>query len=214
MQDPFAMDRGRAARDEQFKTTDAAHIPDQAAVWNEEAPTRPAPRAQPSPDQKVGEAESAADVVSTVRASTNPSGPPQSYDADRWYESIRPPIPSLPELILEPRENSNRRRWLGWIAMTVIVGASVWIVIAAAVVRLRAPARNAWLSYATPIRPRIAISASAPDVRTVPSTLQSPPPQASPRPVSSSPAAPVPSTPHRTLVQTQKAKRSTAPATL
>ena len=207
------MDRGRGAEDGgRVKMTDAAHAPDHGVPWGDEAPTRPVhpPRAQGGLNQQnTGDAPAA---PTNTHPSARPSGAPQSSDVDRWYESIRPPSPSLPELILEPRESSARRRLPGLIAMTVVVGASLCIVVAAAVVRMRAQVPSPWLSYATPGRARVALSVASPSSGGAPSTAQAPetPAAQTPaRPPSSQPAI-VPSAPRRPQVQAQKAKHPPA----
>jgi hypothetical protein len=56
---------------------------------------------------------------------------------DRWFESMRPAAPSVPEPVSLVPPESRPRRKLGWTAVTIAVSMSLCIVAAASVVHMR-----------------------------------------------------------------------------
>jgi hypothetical protein len=136
--------------------------------WEEEAPTRPvaastAGSVDSPPDEAKSDPEGARGPVPAMSLEkaaavlsfeqppcadtsapgvASPVSRPPSSAVERWFESIRPPVPSLPEVALERRPDPGPRRWIGWLLVTLMVGACVCIMIAAAVVRVLASGRS------------------------------------------------------------------------
>jgi hypothetical protein len=63
---------------------------------------------------------------------------------DRWFESTRPPAPSLLEVVVELRRDRDKaRRFVGWTVVTLAVLASLCILGAAELARVRGLAASA-----------------------------------------------------------------------
>jgi hypothetical protein len=192
------------------------------AKWPEEAPTRPVHNGAvsvsgvrtatppPLPLEKVRAAASSCLEVSEGELLEEqpgagggaPSGtrlstaPPPPNDFDRGSSSTRPPSPSLPEVVVDPRLERRPRKWIGWVAVTIAVGASASILAAAAVARTRAHAAaavEASEAHAAPSAPSVSASTASTD---------RPGPQAAgtataPQPPSAMPAKPLPRSTHK-----------------
>jgi hypothetical protein len=125
------------------------------------------PREDPASVELAAEEEGAAEELAkdqTAASDEAPSGVrlstvPPPNDFDQWFASMAPPAPSLPEVVVDPRFERRPRRWIGWLAVTLAVVASMWIVAQAVVARVRARAHAA-----------LAVETSAvPDARSTPS---------------------------------------------